>query len=169
MSHVNERPVLRAAGFYCSGASQGLGYRGVVGVGGAQPLSPHMICLQPVGVFRQVHVVNFTTSDQMIDRGMAGNMLARYELGFKWEVLAGHGGVMRLCSTDSGPGRAQAVGSESKEELSKYDFDASTFKIRFNPTIAGNSLMSSLQLFRISWKEVQHRPSVESTAWISAH
>lgn len=77
--------------------------------------------------------------------------------------------MKRLCSTDSGPGRAQAVEFESREELSKHGFDASTFKMRFNQTIAGNSLMSSLQLFGVSWKEVQHRPSVESTAWISAH
>lgn len=79
-SHVNDRPVLQAAGFYCSGASQGLGCWG----GSTTFITSHDLptAQHPLGVFRQVPVVNFTASDQMIDRGMAGNMLKRYELGF---------------------------------------------------------------------------------------
>lgn len=74
-SHINDRLVLRAAGFYCSAASQGLSYRGesTTFITSHEPAPAR----PPVGVFRQVPGVKVTASDHMIDREIEGNVLER--------------------------------------------------------------------------------------------
>lgn len=125
-SHINDRLVLRAAGFYCSGASQGLRYRGK-----AQLLSPHMIHLQPDTLLVYLDRCLVLNSQPAINDWQRNRRerAREDELGFTSEALAGHGGMLRLCLTESSLAGVGLLGLRAKSNylsmtsmpaLSKY-------------------------------------------------
>lgn len=124
-SHINDRAVCRAAGFYCSGASQGLWNQG----GHTTFITSHdpPPARHPVGLFSQVPGVKFTATDRMIDRGITGERAwAGFHVGGPGRDVTVWWGCARQIWAWQGSG---CLVQEQERNYRKWDFNARSFKI----------------------------------------